>query len=250
MASSYYIPGEQRAAKVRQLFAAIAGRYDFLNDLQSLGLHRRWKRRMVRMSGARPGTRALDVCCGTGDIALMLARVGARVTGLDFSGAMLAVARRRLEKEAVRPPVEFIEGDAMKLPFADNTFDVVTVAYGLRNLADWEAGLREMQRVAAPGGRLVVLDFGKPSNPLWRLLYFTYLRLVVPLLGRVFCGDADAYGYILESLRHYPAQAGLHAKMSETGLENVQTTNLLGGIMSLTQAAKPGSNSHHGPVPA
>lgn len=246
MASSYYIPGEQRAAKVRQLFAAIAGRYDFLNDLQSLGLHRRWKRRMVRMSGAGPGTRVLDVCCGTGDITLRMARAGARVTGLDFSGAMLAVARRRLEKEPVQPRVDFIEGDAMKLPFADNTFDVVTVAYGLRNLADWECGLREMQRVAAPGGRLVVLDFGKPSNPLWRLLYFTYLRLVVPLLGRVFCGDADAYGYILESLRHYPAQAGLHAKMSGAGLENVQTINLLGGIMSLTQAVKPGESRCQG----
>jgi demethylmenaquinone methyltransferase/2-methoxy-6-polyprenyl-1,4-benzoquinol methylase len=246
MASSYYIPGEQRAAKVRQLFAAIAGRYDFLNDLQSLGLHRRWKRRMVRMCGARPGIRALDVCCGTGDITLRMARAGARVTGLDFSEAMLVVARRRLEKEPVQPRVDFIEGDAMKLPFADNTFDVVTVAYGLRNQADWECGLREMQRVAAPGGRLVVLDFGKPSNPLWRLLYFTYLRLVVPLLGRVFCGDADAYGYILESLRHYPAQAGLHAKMSQAGLENVQTTNLLGGIMSLTQAVKPGESRCQG----
>ena len=112
----------------------------------------------------------------------------------------------------------FIRGDAKRIPFADNSFDIVTVGYGLRNLANWETGLREMQRVANPGGRLVVLEFGKPDNALWRGLYFGYLKLFVPCLGRIFCGNASAYAYILESLKHYPAQQGVGAKMRELGL--------------------------------
>ena len=149
---------------------------------------------------------------------------------------MLAVARRRAEREGA---VDFLQGDALKLPFADASFDIVTVGYGLRNLASWEAGLAEMIRVSRPGGRLLVLDFGKPDNALWRGLYFAYLRLFVPLLGLTFCGDAQAYAYILESLKHYPAQRGVEARMRELGLAEVRTVNLLGGIMSINFAALP-----------
>ncbi|RME89871.1 MAG: bifunctional demethylmenaquinone methyltransferase/2-methoxy-6-polyprenyl-1,4-benzoquinol methylase UbiE, partial [Verrucomicrobia bacterium] len=204
MSSGYYQPGEQRAARVRDLFGSIARRYDLLNDLQSFGLHRWWKRRLVREARPAPGRRLLDVCCGTGDVALRLARAGAEVTGLDFSEPMLAVARRRADP-GLR--VEFVQGDALALPFEDGRFDAVTIAYGLRNLADPQAGLREMARVTRPGGRLLILDFGKPARPWWRGLYFAYLRLAVPMLGRLFSGDREAYAYILESLRHYPAQA-------------------------------------------
>jgi len=240
MASPFYDPGEQRAAKVNDLFAAIARRYDLLNDLQSLGLHRFWKQRVVRLAQVTPGARALDVCCGTGDIALRLARAGAAVVGLDFSDAMLAVAGKRQKAEGGRQvgEVSFVHGDAQKLPFHEAEFDIVTVGYGLRNLASWETGLREMARVAKPGGRLLVLDFGKPANPVWRALYFGYLRLAVPVLGRVFAGSADAYAYILESLRHYPAQLGVAAKLRELNLVEVQTLNLLGGAMSLHRAVK------------
>jgi len=250
MANTFFDPGDQRAAKVHNLFSRIAPRYDLINDLQSFGLHRYWKRRVIQLACPQPRQRALDLCCGTGDLALALARHGAQVTGLDFSERMLEVAERRKgrnpkpqrqsdarnprgkrQKTDIRilhhatrdthhvsrsrfthhaPPLttpHYVRGDAQRIPFPENSFDIVTVGYGLRNLANWEAGLREMQRVAKAGGRVVVLDFGKPDNPLWRGLYFTYLRLFVPCLGRVFCGSAAAYAYILESLQRYPGPA-------------------------------------------
>jgi len=236
----YYAPGEQRAAKVNALFARIARRYDLINDLQSFGLHRRWKRRVVALARSTPGSRALDLCCGTGDISFALAKSGASVTGLDFSPQMLAVAatRQRQLKTPV-PDLKFIQGDAQQLPFPDHSFDAVTVGYGLRNLTNWPLGLAEMKRVARPGGRIIVLDFGKPANALWRSLYFTHLRLSVPLIGLLFCGDASAYAYILESLRHYPAQLAVAEKMRELQLTNVRVINLLGGAMAINYGEKP-----------
>lgn len=236
MNNPFYVPGAQRAGKVRELFGAIARRYDLLNDLQSLGLHRLWKRRLVRLARLGPEQRALDVCCGTGDVSLALARTGARVTGLDFSPEMLTVARQRARRAA--EPVEFVQGDALALPFAEGSFDAVTISYGLRNLADFRAGLAEMARVLRPGGRLVVLDFGQPANRLWRALYFAYLRRVVPAFGRVFASRAEAYAYILESLRHYPDQAGVAALLSGVGLKQVRVINLLGGAMVIHVAEK------------
>ena len=249
VANSFFDPGEQRAAKVQDLFARIAPRYDLINDLQSFGLHRCWKRRVVELARPEAGQRALDVCCGTGDLALGLAQRGARVTGLDFSERMLAIAERKIsvmrrQKPAGAPQAwpapRYVQGDAQRLPFADNAFDMVTVGYGLRNLASWETGLREMQRVVKPGGRLVVLDFGKPDNRLWRGVYFGYLKWCVPCLGRVFCGSAGAYAYILESLKHYPAQRAVGTKMRELGLSNVRVLSLLGGAMSLNYGEKSG----------
>jgi demethylmenaquinone methyltransferase/2-methoxy-6-polyprenyl-1,4-benzoquinol methylase len=238
MANIFYEPGSQRAAKVHDLFGGIAGRYDLMNDVQSFGLHRVWKQQLVRRANPQPATRALDLCCGTGDIALSLARRGADVVGLDFSEPMLAVARqKKIPRAALRPP-QFIQGDAQQIPFPDNSFDLVTVGYGLRNLASLETGLREMQRVARPGGRLLALDFGKPDNALWRGIYFGYLRFFIPLLGGIFCGNPAAYAYILESLKHYPAQRGVAEKMTALGLKNVRIINLLGGIMSINTAEK------------
>jgi len=257
LSNPFYDPGEQRAAKVQALFATIARRYDLINDVQSFGLHRRWKRRLVSLAKVKRGARALDVCCGTGDLALALAAQGAEVTGLDFSEAMLAVAKSKgqnLKSKAARPESrvqspestapranlqsairnpQFVHGDAMKLPFADGAFDIVTVGFGLRNLASWEAGLTEMARVARPGGRLLVLDFGKPDNVVWRAIYFSYLRLIVPLFGILFAGRADAYAYIRESLMHYPAQRGVEAKMRDLGLADVRVINFFGGAMSI-----------------
>ena len=240
MGNRFYSPDEQRAARVNDLFARIAPRYDFINDLQSFRLHRVWKRRLARLAAVRPGEKALDLCCGTGDLAFALADRGAEVVGLDFTQAMLDVAeirRRKLESEK-RPRVRFIRGDAQQIPFPDNAFEVVTVGYGLRNLSDWEAGLREMNRVARPGGRLLVLEFGKPDNRIWRAIYFGYLKLFVPLLGWIFCGNAAAYAYILESLKHYPAQRGVAEKMRQLGMQNVRIVNLLGGVMSINYGEK------------
>ena len=219
MSNTFYAPGEQRAARVNDLFAAIARRYDLLNDLQSFGLHRRWKRRVAELAGVQPGGRALDLCCGTGDIAFALARRGAEVTGLDFSRKMLDVAEaRRLKnpESKARRTRYSSRATHSSFRFPMRRFDAVTVGYGLRNLASWETGLAEMQRVARPGARLIVLDFGKPANALWRKIYFAHLRCSVPLIGRLFCGNADAYAYILESLKHYPAQLARGGKNART----------------------------------
>ena len=241
MSNEYYVSGEQRAARVNDLFARIARRYDFLNDLQSFGLHRLWKRRVVDLARVSPGSRALDLCCGTGDISFALAQSGATTTGLDFSREMLQVAAERNQKSAVPPT--FIQGDAQQIPFEDNSFDIETVGYGLRNLTIWQRGVDEMARVARPGGRLIVLDFGKTSNPVWRTLYFIHLQLSVPLIGLLFCGNAKAYAYILESLKHYPAQLAVADKMRELKLVNVRVINLLGGAMAINYAEKPALSS-------
>jgi demethylmenaquinone methyltransferase/2-methoxy-6-polyprenyl-1,4-benzoquinol methylase len=237
----FYAPGATRAAKVGDLFARIARRYDLLNDLQSFGLHRHWKRRVAELAKVTPGSRALDLCCGTGDLAFALARRGAETTGLDFSPQMLAVAAQRQRKipnsESLIP--NFVPGDAQQLPFAENSFDIVTIGYGLRNLTSWERGLDEMFRVARPGARLLVLDFGRPPNALWRAVYFAHLRLSVPLIGLLFCGNASAYAYILESLKHYPAQLAVAEKMRQMKLNNVRVINLLGGAMAINYAEKP-----------
>jgi len=257
MSNIYYAPGDTRAARVNDLFARIARRYDLINDLQSFGLHRRWKRRVAELARVAPGARALDLCCGTGDLAFALARRGADVTGLDFSPQMLEVAgsrvkreqrrakseERRAKKEEVGGPIarspRFVQGDAQAVAFADNTFDIVTVGYGLRNLASWEQGLEEMRRVARPGARIIVLDFGKPPNALWRAIYFAHLKMSVPLIGLLFCGDASAYAYILESLKHYPAQLAVAEKMRQMKLANVRVINLLGGAMAINYGEKP-----------
>jgi demethylmenaquinone methyltransferase/2-methoxy-6-polyprenyl-1,4-benzoquinol methylase len=255
MPNEYFDPGEERTPKVHALFERIASRYDLLNDLQSFGLHRRWKRHLLKIARAEPGQHALDICCGTGDLTLAFARHGLWAVGLDFSEGMLRVAAQRKapsasavtavtsknggsRADAEAGSLSYMRGDAQCIPMRDACFEIVTVGYGLRNLASWETGLSEMCRVVAPGGRLLVLDFGKPANPFWRFLYFSYLRLFVPLLGLIFCGSASAYAYILESLQHYPAQRGVAAKMRDLGLVNVQIVNLLGGAMSINYAEK------------
>lgn len=234
MPNPYYQEGPTRGEKVQDLFAGIAPRYDLINDLQSFGLHRLWKRKLVRLARVERGMRALDVCCGTGDIAIALANCGAEVIGVDFSVPMLRVAGAR----PASPAISFLRADAQRLPFPDNTFDVVTIGYGLRNLANWERGLEEMWRVTAQRGHILVLDFGKPRNAFWRVFYFGYLRCAVPIFGRLFCKNAPAYAYIFESLRDYPAQQGVEAHMRKLGCRDVGIVNILGGAMSINTAVK------------
>jgi demethylmenaquinone methyltransferase/2-methoxy-6-polyprenyl-1,4-benzoquinol methylase len=199
----------------------------------------------VRLAEVKAKNTALDVCCGTGDIAMELASAGAKTIGLDFTQEMLDVAEQRNLRlgKFNSDSLTFIRGDAQKLPFPEDSFDVVTVGYGLRNLASWETGLGEMLRVAKPAGRILVLEFGKPENALWRALYFGYLRLCVPVLGWLFAGSASAYAYILESLKHYPAQHGVANRMRELGMANIRVVNILGGVMSINYGEKPGNAS-------
>ncbi|MFM8469422.1 MAG: ubiquinone/menaquinone biosynthesis methyltransferase [Limisphaerales bacterium] len=248
MGNQFYEAGERRAERVNDLFAALAPRYDLINDLQSFGLHRWWKRRLIRLAAVKPGDTALDLCCGTGDVAFALAAAGARTTGMDFSAPMLAVAegrkakgKRQKVKGGEPDGPEFLQGDALRTPFPDAHFDLVTISYGLRNLASVDDGLREMWRVVKPGGRLLVLDFGKPDNAAWRAAYFAYLRFAVPVFGRLFCKNAEAYAYILESLQHYPAQRGVDEKLRALGAANARIVNFLGGVMSINVAEKPRS---------
>ena len=238
MSASFFSPGRERAARVHDLFERIAYRYNLINDLQSFGLHRHWKAKVVRLASVKAGHCALDICCGTGDIAFGLARAGANVTGIDFSERMLTIARARSRAIGLADRTSFTAEDAQKLPFSDNSFDAVTIGYGLRNLFDWEAGLREMVRVAKPGAPVIVLEFGRPDNPVWRGLYFTYLRLFVPLLGLIFAGSLKAYAYILESLIHYPGQKVVAARMNELGLKEVSVLDLVGGAMSINFGRK------------
>ncbi len=246
MTESRYYDTENRAEKVRALFTRIASRYGVMNDLMSFGLHRRWKQKVVGAICDRPiaispagegcsPLQTLDVCCGTGDLTLGLAARGARVVGLDFTPAMLSIAQSRCNTASFPGSIAptLIRGDALQLPFASETFDAVTIGFGLRNLADFEGGLREMVRVIKPGGRVVILDFGLPDNRLWRLIYWRFLRMAVPLLGLLVVGDRQAYRYIPASLERYPAQHGIAKLMSQVGFADVRIVNFLGGVSSI-----------------
>ena len=235
MGNEYYEEGDERANKVRRLFSRIASKYDLINDVQSFGMHRIWKKQVAKLAGLQSSEKAADLCCGTGDIAFLLARDCESVTGLDFTREMLDGAEQRMEKEG-NDRTTFVQGDTLNLPFEAGEFDAVTMGYGLRNLADLDRGISEMIRVAKSGGRLVILEFGVPDNALWRWCYFTYLRMFVPLFGLLFCGDPAAYAYILESLKHYPAQKGVAERLEKLGCSEVRVVNLMGGVMSIHRA--------------
>lgn len=239
MSHTYYQPGEQRATRVRELFDRIAKQYDLINDIQSFGLHRIWKKWLWLLAQPQPDAKVLDLCCGTGDIAFLFAEKSCKVTALDFSEPMLEVARSRQARLEPKHPVEFLHGDAMNSGFHDNSFDFITIGYGLRNLADYGAALAEMKRLLKPGGKLLILEFGKPDSIFLRAAYFAYLALAVPIFGRIFCGDKDAYTYILESLKDYPAQRGVNDLLEVIGFENTRITNFFGGTMSINAATKP-----------
>ena len=232
---TFYQPGSRRAERVEDLFATVAPRYDLINDLQSFGMHRLWKRLLVKECMVTQGQPVLDLCCGTGDVSFLMAAAGACVIGCDVSEPMLAVARQRRKEESI----QFIQCDALNIPVPDASFDLVTLSYGLRNLADFDAGLREIWRVLRPGGRVLILDFGKPPQPLLRAIYFGYLRKVIPLFGRLFCGNEATHAYIYESLLNYPAQEGVEAALRNLGADWSEITYILGGVMTINHARKP-----------
>jgi demethylmenaquinone methyltransferase / 2-methoxy-6-polyprenyl-1,4-benzoquinol methylase len=227
-------PGKHRA--VRAMFAEIAPTYDRLNHLLSLNIDRRWRRFTVKQLAdvlARPGAVALDLCCGTADLTLELAR-RARVVGCDFCHPMLVIGAGKIERQGRRAAgAALVEGDALRLPFADASFDAVTVAFGLRNLESVGAGLAEMRRVLKPGGRAAVLECSRPVVPLLREAYEFYFHRVLPRVGALVSGSRAAYSYLPASVRHFPDQRRLAELMRAAGFLRVRYHNLSAGVAAL-----------------
>jgi demethylmenaquinone methyltransferase/2-methoxy-6-polyprenyl-1,4-benzoquinol methylase len=235
------VPLQDKARRVRGVFDSVADRYDLMNDLMSAGTHRLWKRFTLSLANLRPGQRALDVAGGTGDLAAGLARqVGERglVVLTDINGAMLARGRDRLLDAGRAANVVCVQADAERLPFADGTFDCVTIGFGLRNVTDKAAALASMRRTLKPGGQLLVLEFSQPALPGLKPLYDAYSFRVLPLLGRYVAGDEASYRYLAESIRMHPGQEELKALMEQVGLEDVEYYNLTAGVVALHRGYK------------
>ncbi len=224
---------EGKRRYVRRLFATIADRYDFITRFLSYGQDRRWKARLIALADLRPGDCVLDLACGTGDLVFAASRHVHHGVGLD-------VTHRMLELASVKQPanVALVTGDMLALPFSDARFTVVTTGYGLRNVPDLKQAIREVQRVLAPGGRLLSLDFNRPQNAMIRTVYLWYLVLVGSALGTVLHGDPDTYRYIPESIRQYPGAQGVARLLEEEGFEAVRVIPVLGGLMAIHTARK------------
>jgi demethylmenaquinone methyltransferase / 2-methoxy-6-polyprenyl-1,4-benzoquinol methylase len=223
---------DKQPSDVQRMFDAVARRYDVTNDVLSMGQDRRWRKAVLAAVGASPGERVLDLAAGTGTSSEPFAAAGAVVVPCDFSLGMLAVGKR------ARPELRFTAGDATRLPFADGSFDAVTISFGLRNVVDPLAGLREMLRVTRPGGRLVVCEFSHPTYAPFRTVYLEYLMKALPAIARGVSSSPDAYVYLAESIRAWPDQPGLAATIEAAGWHRPEWRNLSGGIVALHRATQ------------
>ncbi len=227
---------ENKGRYVRRLFSTIADRYDLITVLLSFGQDRRWKRRLVSLADVRPGAPALDLACGTGDIAFAVAARGARVVGLDVTPRMLELARRK--PQAAGGNTRFVAGDMMALPFPDASFDVVTTGYGIRNVPILEPAVAEIRRVLRPGGSFLSLDFNRPDNAVVRSVYLGYLSLVGSALGHALHKDPDTYRYIPETIRRYPGAARVADLVVAQGFASCDWLPVLGGLMAIHRARR------------
>lgn len=234
--------GRDKATYVKETFNSIAGHYDLMNSIMSLGMDKRWRRFTVKRVDAKPGMHILDVCCGTGQLSMELGKVvgsEGNVIGLDFSQNMLEVARSSLIHSSNPGNIRFIQGNAMELPFPDQSFDGATVGWGLRNLPDLRQGIREMVRTVKPGGKVVSLDMAKPSFPVFKQIYWVYFEKLVPLMGKIWANKASAYQYLHDSAREFPAQEEMVRIFTECGLIDSQFDNLAGGVVAIVTGTKP-----------
>ncbi|WP_245893889.1 demethylmenaquinone methyltransferase [Salsuginibacillus halophilus] len=227
--------------KVHQVFERISGQYDKMNSIISFQRHKAWRRRVMEWMRLQPGDAALDVCCGTADWTLSLADAcgqNGRVVGLDFSENMLDIGREKVRDEAL-PQVELIVGNAMELPFADDSFEAVTIGFGLRNVPDMDQVIQEMQRVLKPGGEAVCLETSQPEVPGYKQVYNMYFQRVMPLLGRMFAKSYDEYAWLQESTMSFPDKDALKARFEAGGFQNVWYTSFAGGAAAAHFAYKP-----------
>lgn len=236
------VDAKEKAGRVAGVFHSVADNYDLMNDLMSAGIHRLWKHMTIEMSGVRKGHKVLDIAGGTGDLAAKFSKiVGSEgsVVLADINESMLKVGRDRLIDRGITENVTFSQADAQYLPFPDDTFDVITIAFGLRNVTDKDMALRSMLRVLKPGGKLLILEFSKPTSSLISKIYDTYSFNVLPRLGKVFANDSDSYKYLAESIRMHPDQSTLLQMLDSAGFGNTDFHNMTGGVVALHRGIKP-----------
>ncbi|CUB02706.1 bifunctional demethylmenaquinone methyltransferase/2-methoxy-6-polyprenyl-1,4-benzoquinol methylase UbiE [Marinomonas fungiae] len=235
------IPTDQKVDAVAQVFHSVAAKYDIMNDLMSGGIHRLWKRHTISQSGVRAGQKVLDIAGGTGDLTAKFSRLvgqSGQVILADINDSMLKVGRDKLANLGVVGNVQYVQANAEELPFPDNTFDCITIAFGLRNVTDKSKALASMQRVLKPGGRLLVLEFSKPETECLSTIYDHYSFRLLPFMGKVIANDAESYRYLAESIRMHPDQETLKGMMEEVGFERVTYQNMTGGIVALHKGFK------------
>ncbi len=231
----------EKSKRVAEVFHSVAAKYDLMNDLMSAGIHRLWKRFTLESSAIRPGQRVLDIAGGTGDLAAKFSKlVGSEgsVVLADINSSMLRVGRDKLIDQGLGSNIRYVQADAQKLPFPDNHFDCITIAFGLRNVTDKDEALRSMHRILKPGGRLLVLEFSKPQNSLLEKAYDTYSFRVLPLMGKLVVNDSDSYRYLAESIRMHPDQSALKTMMLDAGFAKCDFYNMTGGVVALHKGVK------------
>lgn len=232
---------QQKESMVADVFHSVAAKYDLMNDVMSLGIHRIWKRYTIDCSGIRPGQKVLDLAGGTGDLAAKFSRIvgeTGQVTLADINHSMLMVGKEKLTNMGIMANLNYVQANAEALPFPDNHFDLVTMAFGLRNVTEKSNALASIFRVLKPGGRLLVLEFSKPTSDTLSKIYDTYSFHLLPKIGQLVANDADSYQYLAESIRMHPDQQTLENMMKEVGFEQTSYTNLTGGIVALHRGFK------------